>query len=436
MHSFTIKYLLRVFLVTFSFAATAFAQNKTDTINEAKPKPAETLVPFGIAPAGLTSPELKNAVEAMFEASVLPSKPKPFTRMRWTSEDRPKLWYIGLWGPNIDNDLIALTKSTPDLTMVDLHEPHIDDDGMKSLATLAGLRYLRVNPIERWNKEGHPEPMYCFPEFTSHPDRPRVTGKSLGYFEGKETLEGLDLLDAVIDTSDLVHLTKLPRLGRLALPCEIDEAAATHLAACPRLHRLTLGYREITGAEINQLANWKQLQYLTITHATLTGEALAAIGALPALKSLEIYASELSDDQLSHLRLPGTVSMLGLKQNNISGPGLEKLANHAQNLSFLGLEFNDLTNQSLSALKGFANLKKLYLNNCPGITEEGIGSGSLQKMEQLQELSLRGLKVTDASVEALSELAFLNKLSVRGTGVTWDGVDQLKKAMPETYIFK
>ena len=57
-------------------------------------------------------------------------------------------------------------------------------------------------------------------------------------------------------------------------------------------------------------------------------------------------------------------------------------------------------------------------------------------MEHLRELRLRGLKVTDASVESLSEMTFLETLSVRGTGVTRDGVDQLKKAMPETYIFK
>ncbi|QDT60377.1 Leucine Rich repeats (2 copies) [Stieleria bergensis] len=431
------KYLLPVWLVTFVFATTSLAQNKTDAVNAAKPKPAKTLKPFGIAPAGLTTPEVKHAVERFDAASVLPSKPKPFTRMRWTSEDPPKLWYIGLWGPNIDNDLIALTKSTPDLTMVALHEPHIDDDGMKSIAALPGLRYLHVNPIERWKKKGQPGPMYCFPEFASSPDRPRVTGKSLSYFEEKETLEGLYLLDAVIDSADLVHLAKLPRLSTLALPCEIDEAAMTHLPACRRLHRLTLGYREITGAEIKQLANWKKLQYLTITHATLSDEALAAIGELPALKSLEIVASELSDDQLSHLRLPDTLATLGLQQNNISGPGLIQLANHAQNLTTLGLEFNDLNNQSLPALQGFTNVERLYLSHCRGITKEGIGSGSLQKMEQLRELRLRDLKdVTDASVEALSKLTFLNKLSVRGTNVTWDGVDQLKKAMPETYIFK
>ncbi len=410
--------------------------NKTDAVNAAKPKPPKTHVPFGIAPAGLTTPEVKDAVERLFAASVLPGNPKPFTRMRWTSEEPPKLWYIGLWGPNVDNDLIALTRHTLDLTTIDLYEPHIDDTGMKSIAALPGLRYLRVDPIERWTKKGHPAPMYCFPDFTSSPERPRVTGKSLAYFSGSETLEGLFLLDAQIEPADLAPLAKIPRLGHLALPCAIDEEAVTHLAACPRLHRLTFGHREITGAEIKQLANWEGLNYLTLTHATITKEALEAMALLPSLVSLEIIASELSDETLAHLKLPDTVIHLGLKQNNISGPGLAEMSKRAQNLKTLGLEFNDLTNEALPDLVGFTTVENLYLSYCLGITDEGIASGALQKMKQLRELRLRGLKVTDASVEALSAMTFLEKLSVRSTGVTWDGIDKLKKAMPKTYLFK
>ena len=207
----------------------------------------------------------------------------------------------------------------------------------------------------------------------------------------------------------------------------------THLAACPRLHRLTFGHREITGAEIKQLANWEGLNYLTLTHATITKEALEAMALLPSLVSLEIIASELSDETLAHLKLPDTVIHLGLKQNNISGPGLAEMSKRAQNLKTLGLEFNDLTNEALPDLVGFTTVENLYLSYCLGITDEGIASGALQKMKQLRELRLRGLKVTDASVEALSAMTFLEKLSVRSTGVTWDGIDKLKKAMPKTY---
>ena len=137
-----------------------------------------------------------------------------------------------------------------------------------------------------------------------------MTGKSLAYFSGSETLEGLFLLDAQIEPADLAPLAKIPRLGHLALPCAIDEEAVTHLAACPRLHRLTLGHREITGAEIKQLANWEGLKYLTLTHATITKEALEAMALLPSLVSLEIIASELSDETLAHLKLPDTRSFI------------------------------------------------------------------------------------------------------------------------------
>ena len=55
------------------------------------PNPPKTLKPYGIAPAGLTPPEIKNAVERMDPTSVLTGQCGP-VRMRWTSEDSPKLW--------------------------------------------------------------------------------------------------------------------------------------------------------------------------------------------------------------------------------------------------------------------------------------------------------------------------------------------------------
>ena len=91
-------------------------------------------------------------------------------------------------------------------------------------------------------------------------------------------------------------------------------------------------------------------------------EALEAMALLPSLVSLEIIASELSDETLAHLKLPDTVIHLGLKQNNISGPGLAEMSKRAQNLKTLGLEFNDLTNEALPDLVGFTTVENLYLS--------------------------------------------------------------------------
>ena len=75
---------------------------------------------------------------------------------------------------------------------------------------------------------------------------------------------------------------------------------------------------------------------------------------------------------------PDSLTTLGLKQNNISGPGLCTACELvAQNLlTTLGLEFNDLTDQALPVFNGFTNPgKSLYLSYCPGINDKVERSG-------------------------------------------------------------
>jgi hypothetical protein len=409
--------------------------NRTDAVNAAAPAPAVTTRPFGVAPEGLTSPELTDAVQKMDAASVLPGSRGSITRMRWSSEQPPKLWFVGLWGPNIDNALISLSAHTPDLWSVELHEPHIDDQGMRSLARLPKLRYLKIDPIERWSKPGFTPLMYCFPGLPPRTDRPRVTGKSLVAFADASALEGLSLLDTVIAAEDLAALARIPKLSSVALPCVIDETAVGHLKACRRLNSLTLGYREVTAEEIKRLAGWKSLRSLTITNATLPDDALSAFESLPAITSLELTACGITDTRLAHLRLPPMVTTLSLRQNPLTGPGLAALGD--QPLKTLALEYTDLSDDTLAVLPRFKTLDNLFLEYCERITDQGIRSGALQSMTHLRELRLRGMKqVSDASLDDLVKFGHLKTISVRGAGVSWDGVARMKEAMPETFVFK
>ena len=371
----------------------------------------------------------------MDAASVLPGSRGSITRLRWSSDKPPKLWFIGLWGPKIDNALMALTAHTPDLWSVELHEPHIDDEGMRSLARLPKLRYLRIDPIERWTKPGFAPLMYCFPDLAPRTDRPRVTGKSLAAFADAPALEGLSLLDTVVNAEDLAALALMPKLSSVSLPCVIDESALGHLQACRRLSSLTLGHREITAEEIKRLAGWKSLRSLSITNATLSDEALTAFASLPAVTSLELAACGITDARLAHLRLPPTVTTLSLRQNLLAGPGLAALAD--QPLKTLALEYTDLSDDTLAVLPKFQTLEKLFLEYCERITDRGIRSGALQSMTHLTELRLRGMKqVTDASLDDLVKFGYLKTISVRGAGVSWDGVTRMKEAMPQTFVFK
>jgi hypothetical protein len=355
--------------------------------------------------------------------------------MRWSDETVPKLWFAGLWGPKVDDALMAMTSHTPDLWSVELHEPHIDDEGIRSLARLPKLRYLVVSQIERYVKPGYSPVMYCFPKFTSAADRPRVTGKSIEAFAGSATLESLELFDAVVSSADLRSLASIPKLSSVGLPNTIDDDAVKHLQACKRLSSLSLGHREITADEIERLADWKTLRRLAITNATLTDGALEALAKLPTVDTLELIDCGLTDERLAHLRLPPKTVTLLLGRNEIAGPGLVHLA--GGNLQTLGLEYNNLDDETIRHLPQLGTLKKLFLEYCEKLTDTGIRTGVLQGMTHLEELRLRGMKkVTDASLDDLVKFGHLKTISVRSVGITNDGVERMKKGMPETHVFR
>lgn len=422
-------------LAAYAMAAGDEPVTKTDAINAAAKPPAVTTRPFGVAPAGITSPAMGDAVKRMDEASTLEGNHGSITRFRWTEEATPKLWFVGLWGAKVDDELMALTSLTPDLTTINLHEPHIDDEGTRSLARLPKLRYLTVEPIERYVKPGYPSVMYSFPALKLRTDRPRVTGKCLAAFPNAPALESLELLDAVVAPGDLAAAAAIPKLSALSLPNVIDDETVKHLTACHRLNTLTLGYREIAAAEIERLSTWKALRRLTLTHTRLTDEALEALARLESVDTLELIDCGLTDERLAHLKLSPKVTTLSLRQNEIAGPGLTHLA--GSKLKTLGLEFNNLGDDTLQSLPQLTTLEQLFLENCVKITDAGIHTGILQGMTQLTELRLRGLKqVTDASLDDLVKFGHLRTISVRSAGISWDGVDRMKKAMPNTFVFK
>lgn len=409
--------------------------NKTDAVNATKPPPAQTVRHFGIAPAGITSPELKAAVEAMDAASILPGQKQTITRMRWTDEAVPKLFYIGLWGAQVDDALIARMVHTPDLITVDLCEPHISDAAMTTLAGLPKLRYLAIKPIERYVKPGFPPLMYCFPDLPPRTDRPRVTGKGLAALASAPELEGLDLFDTLVGPADLATLAAMPKLAHLSLPLAIDEDALGHLRACKRLHGLTLGSREISAAEITRLSAWPNLRRLTLIHATLSDAALEALATLPGVQQLELIDCGLTDTRLAHLQLPQKLTHLSLRQNDLAGPGLKHLV--GSGVKTLNLMYTDLDDETIRHLPQLVSVTELDLQHCPKITDTGIRSGVLQGMTQLKRLNFRDQKqITDASLADLARFGHLESIGIRAVGITTAGVERLKKEMPNTFVFR
>lgn len=390
---------------------------------------------FGIKPEWVTSPAMRHALEQLQQAGVVKGRRGSLTFFRWSNSEPPRLAHLGLWGPQITNEVLAQTKELPDLEFVSLYETNIDDEGVKALARLPKLRRLNICPICRYEKAGFGPPQWSYPFLPERADRPRVTGRGLQAFGAVSTLEALELLDARLTTADLALLNSWPKLSAVALPNTIDREAVAHLQACPRLNQLTLGYREVTAAELKQLAAWRGLRRLTLIHAQLSSEALAALGELSTVEELRLEDCGLSDDRLQHLRLGEKTKSLLLERNEIAGRGLAHLAKLKPTI--LGLEFNNLTDETLEHLPQLTSVTDLRLAYCRQITDRGLNSGVLQKMTHVKRLNLRGLKqVTDAALSDLEQFRHLDHIGLRETSVSVKGITRLKTALPQTDVFK
>lgn len=412
---------------TFLLATSAVAQSGA----LAKPNSQQ----FGIREDGITSPAMRTAIERLHQAGVVPGRRGSLTFYRWTSATPPKLAHLGLWGEAIDDELFALTESLADLEHISIYETSITDDGMAVLAKFPKLRSLAVSPISRYEKKPYDAPQWSYPFIAERTNRAHITVQGLESIRAVATIESLSLIDAQLSAGDLAILRSWPKLGSVELSTVIDSVAVEHLAACPRLTSLTLGYREISAAEIFSLAKWAKLRKLKLMHAKLPQETLQALAQIASLEQLDLEECSLTDEDLAQLQLPAKCTTLGLKRNEIEGPGMKHLAKFQ--LKDLGLEFNNLTNDSLPHLSQLSSLESLALSYCREVNDQGIQSGVLQKMKHLKHLGLRGLKqVTDASLPKLTQFGHLTQITIRETGITLDGVAKMKEAMPETVVFK
>ena len=426
MKKYGVKFSSVLVALVASHCALAAEPPKAGTETNAKPVATR----YAVQTKGDISPGMIR----MLEAGKVEGRRDSLTFFRW-SGNPPKLSHLGLWGAKVTNEIFGLITTMPDLSFVSVYETAVDDDGMRALTKLPNLRYLSITPIIRYEKEGFGAPQWSYPFMKPVAGRPRITGKGLRTISSVSSLEGLDLLDAQLSSADLSALASLPKLGSLSLPNVIDDEAVKQLQACRRLSALTLGNREITASELHCLAKLKSLRRLTLTHARLSDAALEALSKLETVQSIELHDCGLTDERLRHLHGSPKLTELLLPRNEINGPGLAYLAKLP--LTTLDLGFNNIRDETLQNLLPLASLENLWLEYCTGVTDQGIRSGTLQKMTHLKQLRLRGMtKITDATLADLIRFGHLGNLSIRETKISWESVDRMREAMPKTVVFK
>ncbi|EGB06650.1 hypothetical protein AURANDRAFT_28949, partial [Aureococcus anophagefferens] len=160
----------------------------------------------------------------------------------------------------------------------------------------------------------------------------------------------------------------------------------------------------------------------------LTDGALRAIAQhLPKLHLLDLQASRgISDSGVIELAQKCTaLKALNLCETSITDAAITAIANNCGDLEALVLQnCENLTDAALQVVT-LPKLTKLYLDDCPAISDAGLIELSRQ-CTALKSLSIRSTSITDAAVSAVARnCPDLEELQVENSQVTDESIISL-----------
>jgi len=125
-----------------------------------------------------------------------------------------------------------------------------------------------------------------------------------------------------------------------------------------------------------------------------------------------------------------------LQSLTIEGPGISdalvpRIA-ECENLASLAMRNTLIGDVGIAQLTGLAKLRIIDMRVAPLVTDAAMVT--LAKMPELRAVRLVGGNVTGASVEPLSKLAALKQLTLNQTGISEEGIQQLREAWPDCSI--
>ena len=207
-----------------------------------------------------------------------------------------------------------------------------------------------------------------------------------------------------IDDAVLKYLYSFARLEVLVLAdCPVSDEALADLAL-PRLQALDLSGTDVDGSflESSQLRN---LEYLSLANTKIGDNATKNM--MPALRSLELDATLITDETIRNI-------------GNLS---------NIHRLSLAGTKITD------DALKSLAGMHKITALNLAGTAISDTGLQQLRGLDNLSYLVLRSTSVTDSALTILGELKNLRWLDVRSTRITGHSALEFRKTHPDICIF-
>ena len=165
--------------------------------------------------------------------------------------------------------------------------------------------------------------------------------------------------------------------------------------------------------------------------------ALEAIGAKVKLDfrdrivAVDLKGTEFDDEAAIHLAVLKDVRSINLSETLITDAGLVHLAK-LPNIRRLFLYGTKVTDKGLPHLKGLVSLETLCLDETR-VSDEGLEN--IRGLKALEVLHLRSrLPVSDRSIPLIIRFEKLRELKVEGTKITPEGLERLKRKLPDCRI--
>lgn len=239
---------------------------------------------------------------------------------------------------------------------------------------------------------------------------------------------GIELIERVADLPSNAYRVYEVDLNR----CEIDDASLQNLLPITEMESIILNSTPITDqsfAVINQLTNLKLLHY---AGSKVTGKGLAQLNDQLKLIALYVNNLDLEDEEaLKFVVQYPDLKYLSLAETSVTGRTLAAITS-LNNLEHIQIHQTKIEDKDLEQLQTFPQLKQLLLGS-PLISEKTLLE-TVQNLNQLNELRIYEVVITDAGTTALANMKNLTQIQLIRTQITDANVNRLKQALPDAKI--
>ncbi len=332
-------------------------------------------------------------------------------------------------------DLSGLDALAPgDIQVLGLDATDVDDDGLRHVGRLTGLRILSL-------------------------EQTRISDAGVQHLSGLTGLHEINLEAFGVDRQGfgvgdeaMKVLAKMPELETVRLRLtKVTDAGMAELAKIKTLKSLSVPGTRVSDAGLIDLQTLPNLEHLRLgvyrEGANITDEGLKTIGQMKQLKDLDLSGTKISDAGLVHLQGLGHLDSLSLENTKVTEAGLAHLAQlhgleelrlhtgspitgigarYLAKLKLLRSISNnlDLTDDGVAVMATLPHLEILMLSD-PAVTDKGLAH--VAGMKSLKWLWLQNCQVTDEGLRELTGLENLEFLLVARTRVTGEGFKYLAK---------